>query len=197
MRMTRLATLAMLVAAAPAMAQHAQGAGGTVPTPPNEARQFDFLIGEWELEVRPAVSGLAAKLHGAPKLAGTWKGWRAFDGWGVEDELRILDTRGNLRTIAHAMRVYDQSAGRWALTTLDVLAARFSPGSASWSGKEMTTTVPGKDGDGKAILTRVRYFEITPNGFKYEQARSYDNGRTWEDPTLRISARRVAAAASR
>lgn len=192
-----LVVLALAVATE-GRAQHDPSSGGSaVATSPAEARQFDFLIGEWSLDVRPRVSGLAARIHGAPKFSGTWKGWRAFDGWGVEDELRIVDTQGALRSVAHAMRVFDQAAGRWSLTTLDVLRARFTPSSAQWQGKEMVVSAAAKDQDGKDHLVRVRFFEITPTGFRYEQARSYDQGKTWEDPTLRITARRTAAAATR
>ncbi len=198
MRRTRIALLALSVAASPAAAQHDAGGGGTsAPTPPAEARQFDFLIGSWELEVRPTVSGLAARLHGAPRFSGSWKAWRAFDGWGIEDELRILDNRGNLRSIAHALRVLDQSAGRWSLTTLDVLAARFTPSSASWNGREIVATAQARDSDGKEHLARVRFFDIAPSSFRWEQARSYDNGKTWGEPTLRIKARRTAANVTR
>jgi len=197
MRVRLFAVLALSLAVSPLPAQHGDGQGAAVSTTPVEARQFDFLIGQWELEVRPAVSGLAARLHGAPKFGGSWKAWRAFDGWGIEDELRILDTRGSLRTIAHTLRVYDQTAAHWSQTTLDVFRARFNPGNPMWSGKEMVSSAPATDADGKAHLVRVRFFAITATGFRYEQARSYDNGTTWQDPVLKITAKRTATTAAR
>jgi len=197
MRVRPFAVLALSLAASPLSAQHAGGSGSTIVAPPAEARQFDFLIGQWELDVRPAVAGLAARIHGSPKFSGSWKAWRAFDGWGIEDELRILDTRGSLRSMAHSLRVYDQTAARWSQATLDVLRARFNPGNATWSGKEMVSSAPATDADGKAHLVRVRFSDITATGFRYEQARSYDNGKTWDDPMLKITAKRTAAAAAR
>jgi hypothetical protein len=181
------------------LAQHAGGggAGSALATAPAEARQFDFLIGQWDLDVRPRVSGLAARIHGSPTFTGTWKAWRAFDGWGIEDELRVLDASGNLRSIAHALRVFDQTASRWNLTTLDVLRARFVGSNAAWSGKDMAVTGQAKDQDGKDHLVRVRFFDITPTTFRYEQARSYDGGKSWEEPALKITAKRTAAAATR
>ncbi|HST00972.1 MAG TPA: hypothetical protein VLJ84_04875 [Usitatibacter sp.] len=29
-----------------------------------QEKQFDFLIGQWDVEVRPKVSGIAAAIHG-------------------------------------------------------------------------------------------------------------------------------------
>ena len=88
-----LALVMLLAMSGSAQAQH----GGGVPqsrTAPAEAAQFAFLIGQWELAVHPAASNLAQKIHGVPKLVGTWKAWRAFDGFGVEDEMRITDESG-------------------------------------------------------------------------------------------------------
>jgi hypothetical protein len=195
----RAVVLSMAVICAPAVAS-AQHAGGAAPAPrtvaPREAAQFDFLIGQWALDVRPAVSSLAARIHGVPKLVGTWKAWRAFDGFGVEDELRISDESGNPRTLAHALRVYDGAARHWTNTTLDVYRATFVSSAAEWSTGQMTSTSRGTDKDGKAYVARARFSDITPTSFRYLQERSMDEGRTWTE-TLRIQAKRTAASATR
>ncbi|HEX9564763.1 MAG TPA: hypothetical protein VF981_12355 [Gemmatimonadaceae bacterium] len=185
------AAFAALLAFLPAVglgAQHAGGPGGAPAVAPSEARQFDFLIGEWRLDVRPRVSGLAARLHGAPRLSGTWKAWRAFDGWGIQDELRIVDAGGNLQSLTHALRVYDATAQRWSQMGLDVLRARYNPSIAEWNGREMVITTSATDQEGKPHLVRVRFFDIGATAFKYEQARSYDGGKKWDDPLLTMSA---------
>lgn len=194
-----LAVAAAIVALAPAAAraQH----GGTAPPsatrPPREAAQYDFLVGQWELTVTPKVSGLAARIHGVPKLRGSWKAWRALDGWGIEDELRVVDESGNPRTFAHAVRIYDQGARRWTISTVDVYRQQLVRATAQWQGNTMTTLGEGRDGEGKAYASRTRLSRITPTGFRYQQDRSYDGGRTWDEALLVIDARRVAATASR
>ena len=67
----------------PALArgQHGDGAAPS-RIAPRDASQFDFFIGQWELVVKPAATTLAARIHGAPKLLGSWKAWRTLDGWG-------------------------------------------------------------------------------------------------------------------
>ncbi len=191
-----IVTAAALIVPAMAAAQH----GGTAPriaAPPAEARQYDFLIGQWELTVTPKASGLAQRIHGAPKFGGTWKAWRAFDGWGIEDELRIVDGSGNPASFTHAMRFYDATAKSWTQTQLDVYRGRFTPSTAVWDGKAMTATTPATDPDGKPVLMRSRFHSVTPTSFRWQQDRSTDNGRTWDEGVLRIDGKRTATTASR
>lgn len=193
------ATLLALVLAAPAAVPAQHGAGSAAPsrTAPREASQYDFLVGEWELEVRVPASGLAQRLHGAPKLVGTWKAWRALDGWGIEDELRITDAAGNPSGFTQSVRVYDAAARRWTISSLDVYSARFATVTAEWRDGAMHLTSKGTDRDGKPYLSRTRIYDITPTSFRLQQDRSFDDGRKWSEGTLRIEAKRTAATAAR
>ena len=191
---------AAIVLALPTAGRAQHGAAAAPPSatrPPREAAQYDFLVGQWELTVTPKVSGLAARIHGVPKLRGSWKAWRALDGWGIEDELRIVDESGNPRTFTHAVRIYDQGARRWTIAAVDVYRQQLARATAQWQGGAMTTLGEGRDGEGKAYASRTRLTRITPTGFRYQQDRSYDGGKTWDEALLVIDARRVAATASR
>lgn len=178
----------------PAAAQH-----GAAParTPPAAARQFDFLIGQWELSIKPKATSLAARLHGAPRLVGVWKAWGALDGWGVEDELRIIDASGNPVSLVYALRAFDPSANAWNQNAYDVYRARFTPATARWADGEMVVTSRGKDPDGTSYLLRMRFHDIGATGFKVQQDRSRDDGKTWERGVLVIEATRLAATAPR
>ena len=80
--MLRLTSLCLFALILPCSARAQHGAG-TSPAPvsaPAEARQHDFLVGQWELVVKVPPAGLAQRIHGVPRLVGTWKAWRAFDG---------------------------------------------------------------------------------------------------------------------
>jgi hypothetical protein len=184
-----------MFAAPPASAQH----GGSPPalhTAPPEASQFNFLLGEWELDVKPAPNGLAQRIHGVPKLVGMWKAWRALDGWGVEDELRITDRSGNPMAFSHAVRFFDANAKSWRTSNLDVYRATWTASTAQWRGGEMVTTGSGTDSEGKRYLSRARYSAITPDSFTFTQERSTDNGKSWS-LNLTIQAKKVAAPSSR
>jgi hypothetical protein len=180
-----------------AHAQHGGAATGIAAAVPAEAAQFDFLVGQWELEVTPKVSGLAAMIHGAPKLVGSWKAWKSFDGYGVDDELRIVDASGNPLSLSHAQRIFDAKARRWLVSGLDVYRARFSSSTGVWQDGEMRLEGSGQSNDGKPMLTRTRFTEISADRFKMRQDRSYDNGANWEEGTLTVVAKRVSRKAAR
>lgn len=187
-------SLIALLLSAHALFAHGQPGGVSAP---REAAQFDFLIGQWEIELAPKVNGLAAMVHGTPKLQGTWKAWRAFDGFGIEDELRVIDGSGNPATLAHAQRIFDAKTKRWLISSLDVYRVRFSSASAQWQDGEMRASGSGNGNDGKAFISRSRFFEITPERFRMTQDRSFDEGRSWEEGVLTIAAKRVATKAAR
>ena len=196
MRNWLIAALLLLVAPL-ASAQPGGGAPPPANTAPAQARQFDFLIGMFEVSVTPKINGIAAMIHGTPKLNGTWKGWRALDGFGVDDELRIVDGSGNPRSMSHAMRVYSQTENRWNVTVADAYRGRVSLGSGQLAENEMRISGQGVDGEGKPYLSRSRFLAIGADGFKMQQDRSYDDGKTWDEATLLVEAKRVAATAAR
>ncbi|MBL8959539.1 MAG: hypothetical protein JNJ98_06790 [Gemmatimonadetes bacterium] len=177
---------------------HAQHPSRTA-TPPaatvsREASQFDFLVGHWELTVRPKVSGLAARIHGAPRLLGSWKAWKVLDGHAIEDELRIVDGSGNPTALSLAVRVWNATDRRWMTTAVDGPRGRITTGTAAMAQGRMELTGRGSE---PGALTRSRFTDITPTSFKFVQDRSSDDGKNWDEAALVIEARRISATAPR
>jgi len=191
----RLPFLCIALAPLAAVAQHS-ALPESATSAPAEAKQFDFLLGEWQLEVRPKVSGLVAMIHGSPKLVGTWKAWRVLDGLGVEDEMRIVDASGNPVSLNRGMRIYSRSDARWKISGIDAYHGRSSEASGSWQGNEMRIEGHFIEGDGKTVLTRTRYYDIGADAFHMQQDRSMDNGQTWDEAALTVDAKRTAATAA-
>jgi hypothetical protein len=199
--MNRLRQFACLLLLTSLQVAYAQHGGASAPLPAaaasKEARQFDFLIGQWEIELTPKVNSLAAMIHGAPRLSGTWKAWPAFDGFGIEDQMRVVDGSGNPVSLTHALRIYDGKNARWLISGLDVYRTRFSSASGTWQAGEMHINGTGTNNEGKPYLNRTRFFEIGTDGFRMQQDRSFDGGGTWEEAVVAIVAKRVAAKAAR
>lgn len=188
--------VAALVIPGLARAQHGGAQTPVVHTAPKEAAQFNFLVGQWDLNVKLAPRGLAQRIHGVPRLLGSWKAWRALDGFGIEDELRITDASGNSMSLNHAVRYYDATARMWKTSSLDVFRGVFTTSTARMRGNEIIASSQVTDPDGKPYLSRGTYSDITPTSFVFKTERSTDNGRTWSD-NLTIEAKRVSASASR
>jgi hypothetical protein len=179
------------ITAAPQIAVASESATGQ----PAETRQFDFLLGQWQLDVHPKVNSLAAMIHGAPKLVGTWKAWRTLDGLGIEDEMRIVDASGNPLTLQRSLRIWAGGETRWKAAAVDAYHGRSSESSGTLQDGVMR--MDGRSsGDGKIVLTRTRYFDIGANAFRMQQDRSEDDGKTWDEAVLTIDAKRTAATAA-
>ncbi|MEQ1689747.1 MAG: hypothetical protein ABMA00_00570 [Gemmatimonas sp.] len=197
-RLSMQALTALMIVLLPS-AMRAQHSAASAPSvvAPREGAQFDFLVGQWELVGQPQATTLAQRLHGATKLPGTWKAWRALDGWGIEDELRLTDASGNPLLLSHSVRYFDSAARRWTISAVDVYKGVVSSALAEWKGGEMIVSGSGKDAEGKAYISRGTFSKITPTGFTYRLDRSYDGGKKWTEGVTRIDAKRVAASAPR
>ncbi|MEO7963329.1 MAG: hypothetical protein ABIT38_05400 [Gemmatimonadaceae bacterium] len=199
---TRVAAVGLscstLLAWAPiALAQHPGGGAAPTPVAPKEGTQFDFLVGQWELVVKPQATTLAQRIHGVGKLPGTWKAWRALDGWGIEDELRITDPSGNPRLLLHAVRFFDASNRHWSIAGVDVYRSLATTSTAEWKNGEMVSTGQGTETDERAYISRATFSSITPTSFAYRLDRSFDGGKSWTEGVTRIEAKRVSASAAR
>lgn len=198
-----LLPLLSLLTLAPRSEAHAQHGAPAAPaarpmsTAPAESEQLAWMVGQWEVTITPKATSLGQRIHGVPKLLGTWKVWKAFDGFGIEDELRIIDGSGNPYSLSHATRIYDAAQGKWTQTTLDVYRARYTTASGTFANGTLTLRSTGRDQEGKPYVQRTRFYDITPTSFRYQADRSMDGERTWDEGVLRMEAKRVAAVAPR
>ncbi len=179
-------------------AQHTGAASAsTTIVPPPEAAQFSFLVGQWEVSAKPKATTLAQRVHGVRPLLGTWKAWRALDGWGLEDELRLTDASGNPLLLQHTVRFYDRTARRWTNSAIDVYKGVSSQTTAERRGADVIVSGRGTDEEGRPYISRGTFTKVTASAFTYRLDRSTDSGKSWTEGVLVIDAKRVAAAAPR
>jgi len=154
---------------------------------PSEASQFDFLIGEWEARTtryRPDGSELGG-------YAGTWRARHLHDARMVLDEFTaFLDDRSEISYMA-TLRTFSGATGRWEMTFLIAHQPQLI---RSFSGRfeagEMRLDGEGHTLSGDPVKARVRFFDITPTSFEWENRVSLDGGSTWYRDSA-ISARRA------
>ncbi|MEO7324859.1 MAG: hypothetical protein ABIW82_08520 [Dokdonella sp.] len=202
-----LAALLMLACSTTAIAQQVaaqesvgqatetQPAAPTTTAIPAEARQFDFLIGRWQVEVHPKVSSLVAMIHGTPHIAGSWTAVRAADGFGVVDDLRVVDGSGNPLSSNHSVRAYVAAEKQWKISAGDTAKKRDGESHGQLHDGVMLLEGRYTDNEGNVTLTRTRYLDITAGSFRMQQDRSTDNGQSWDENALTIDATRVTSAA--
>jgi hypothetical protein len=172
-----------------ARAQHGDPAS-LIVSPPEQARQYDFMIGEWALTARPKLGVLARLAHGEIVLTGTWKVRPAMNGWGVQDELQLIDDSGNPSVLVAATRFYDARKSHWMTTSLDVYRGRQTLSTARRVGTGMQGETHSQNDDSKQTLTRATISPVDENHFVFRQDRSYDDGQTWDEAALVIEASR-------
>ena len=158
-----------------------------------EARQFDFLIGQWRVSGEVKTSGLLALVHGRPKLVGSWKAWPVANGQGIEDELTLTDASGNPASAVHFKRTFSREENRWNITGRDTHHGGLQPATASRQGDEMLVMGSGTSPAGKRYRSRTHYTAITPVSFRVVQDRSDNEGKTWEAAVVTLDVHRTGS----
>ncbi len=146
-------------------------------------RDFDFVVGHWYL----ANKRLKARLKGSTE-------WESFDaesdghfllgGLGNVDEFRPTNWRPGL--IGNTIRIFNPDTKLWTIYWVDNMSVGLDKNGL------MAPPVVGKftNGvgifecddtlDGKPILVRYKWYDITAASAKWEQSMSGDGGKTWE-----------------
>jgi hypothetical protein len=157
--MDTISATVLVVAAAVAMTS-----GSISSTPAGEASaaaQFDFWLGSWEL-----TSG--------GKPAGTNTITREYDGAVIME--RFAGTGENaLRGMS--VSVFNKNTGRWNQTWVDNQGGYLDFEGGFDDGKMILSrraTIQGKD-----VVQRMVWFNITADSFDWNWERSDDDGATW------------------
>ncbi|HKD23018.1 MAG TPA: hypothetical protein VKB71_13465 [Rhizomicrobium sp.] len=164
----RLSLLCVLFAFAPSLAGAELRDG---------QHDFDFNMGTWKTHVSRLVHPLSGsnewvQYDGTSVVRPVWQGRASLF------ELEVDGPAGHIEGVG--LRLYNPKTQQWSLNW------------ANGSDPEMTTPMLGsfKNGegafadnetfDGKPIQVRNRFFDITANSSRFEQAFSADGGKTWE-----------------
>ena len=139
---------------------------------------FDFLVGRWKVHHRR----LEERLNHCTE----WKTFRGtsvmrplMEGQGNVDD-NLLELPGGPYRAA-SLRAFDPATGLWAIWWLDArnphqldppVRGRFEGG--------VGTFLADDTFNGRKIIVRFLWSDITPTSARWQQAFSDDGGRTWE-----------------
>ena len=144
-------------------------------------RDFDFLVGTWTVKNR-------TRRTREPEAQAEWVEFQSevesrpiLGGLGNVDTYHVADFPGRGEFHGFALRLYEPSTGLWRIWWASTvvpgrldppLAGRFTDGEGHFEGDD--------DLDGEPITIRFLWSEITPTSARWEQAFSFDGGRTFE-----------------
>jgi hypothetical protein len=147
---------------------------------------FDFLVGSWNVHNRR----LRERLKGSDS-------WEEFPGTLVNR--KILGGMGNIEDVtmerasglAHgfALRLFDLKSRQWSIYWADGISGimgvpeigSFKDGRGEFYAQELF--------EGRSILSRFIWSEISETSLRWEQAFSEDGGKTWETNWINTFAR--------
>jgi len=155
-------------------------ANGSTATQRDGSRDFDFLIGDWKAHVRR----LPERLKGSTV-------WVEYDG--ISNHKKLLDSNANfeefdvsspdkkLRIKAQTLRLYNPESHQWSiyLVDLDKGTLELPPVVGQFNGKR-GEFYNQQSWEGRAVLVRYVWIDISPKSSRMEQSFSSDGGKTWE-----------------
>jgi hypothetical protein len=168
-------------------------AGSTPPTIARRdgQRDFDFSIGRWRTHIARRLQPLSGSNEWA-EYEGTSIVRRIWDGRASLGETEAQGPAGHLE--AMSLRLYNPESHQWSLSYASTGGTTSTPTSLS-----MPTVGEFKDGrgefydtesyQGRNILVRNSWSDITPASIRFEQAFSEDGGRTWETNWITVDTR--------
>ncbi len=130
------------------------------PPAPSETAQFDFWLGKWD-------ASWGEGLHGTNHITKRW------------DRVVVEEFNGNPgeKFEGHSVSVYDTNAKLWKQTWVDSQGGYMDFMGGFADGKMTLSRSVAKDG--KTILQRMVWYDITPDAFNWNWERSDDGGKTW------------------
>jgi hypothetical protein len=159
-------------AAAATIAAPSAYAGAKAPLATGKPGDFDFLQGNWTIHNRRLVDGSWTEFPGASRV------WSILGGVGSVEELLIPADK----PLGMGLRLLDTEKKLWSdywvparsgVLTPPPYWGSFVDGVGTWDGDDQE--------DGKPIIVRGMWHEITKSTCRWTQTISRDDGKTWND----------------
>lgn len=139
-------------------------------------QDFDFNMGPWKTKIRAVMSPLSSPSVW-DDLQGTHAVYRVWDDWADIGQLEVDGPHGHIEDLA--LRLYDRKTQEWRVyfansesgTLLPPMIGKFKDGVGTFIGLE--------DEEGKTVLMRNVWSDITAKACRQDWSLSVDGGKTW------------------
>jgi len=170
--------IAMAIAGVASSLNPLFGTIGHAATSSSNARDWDWLVGSWDVWHRRLKERLAGS-NDWEEFNGKSVGWLILDGWGNVDDNIVDIPSGTYRGLT--VRAFDPATRTWAIWWLDGRnpTQMDVPVRGSFDG-DSATFVANDHFKGRPIIMRFRWLDVHSKRPHWEQAFSTDGGKTWE-----------------
>jgi len=183
-----LGTLAFLTCATPGSAQPGSSKPGPAKPRPSAAppapsaprdgqRDFDFEIGTWKTHLKRLVHPLTGSTTWV-ELDGTSVIRKVWNGRANLVELEVDGPSGHVEGLS--LRLYNPQAHQWSLNFANSAAGSMSQPTVGEFKNGRGEFYDQESLNGRMILIRNVFMDITADSYRFEQAYSDDGGKTWE-----------------
>lgn len=154
-----------------------QAASAAPPVPLRDgAHDFDFNLGTWHTSIRRLVHPLSGD-PAAVEMSGTVTVRPVWGGRAQLEEIEVDGPKGHWQ--GATLFLYNPKSRQWSQTFMD--SSDPVPSSTVGSFASGRGELYGQDTvDGRMVLVRGTWSDITRDAHRYEEAYSADGGRTWE-----------------
>lgn len=162
-------------------AQQNSGAPGTDSYPATAPRDgqhdFDFEIGTWKTHLSRLVHPLTGS-NTWVTLEGTTVVRKIWDGKANLAELDVETPKGHVQVLS--LRLYNPEAHQWSLNTANSSVGTLSVPTIGEFKNGRGEFYDQEPFNGRTILVRNIWSEITADSCRFEQSFSDDGGKTWD-----------------
>src|ERR1700756_3576920 len=138
---------------------------------------FDFNFGVWRTHIKRLMHPLSGSTE-SMELNGTVTVRKVWDGRAQLEEIEVDGPKGHWEGLT--LFLYNPASHQWSQTFINSAVGTIS-GSLVGEFKDGRGELYSQDTlDGRSILVRGVWSDITPTSHHYEESYSDDGGKTWE-----------------
>ena len=186
MNICRLLGLSALLCSVTVALAGVPDAAPSQAVPRDGQHDFDFDIGVWKTHLRRLVHPLSGSTTWV-ELDGTTVVRKIWDGRANLAELETDAASGHLSVLS--LRLYDPQARQWSLNTANVKVGTLSVPTIGEFKHGRGEFLDQETFNGRTILVRNVWSDITADSCRFEQAFSDDGGKTWEVNWIAVDTR--------
>ena len=140
------------------------------------SHDFDFDFGVWHTEITRRLHPLMDSSE-SMKLSGTVTIRRVWGGKAQVEEIEADGPKGHWEGMS--LFLYDPAAHQWSQTFIGSAGGAFSPGFVGSFQDGRGELYQQDTLDGRSVLVRAVWSDITPTSHKYQEDYSDDGGKSW------------------